>query len=115
MNKQLLLLTLSLFHFLPIGIRVLAAQTKTARPNVIIVMADDQSYGDLGCHGNPILQSPNLDQMYRESIRFTQFQVSPFCTPTRAALMTEPTKLVTYLFDKNDKAGGAYLTEVEAL
>ncbi len=58
------------------------------KPNVILVMTDDQGYGDLGCHGNPILKTPNLDTLYRESIRFTDFHVSPFCTPTRAALMT---------------------------
>ena len=58
------------------------------KPNVIIIMTDDQGYGDLGCHGNPILKTPNLDQLHSESIRFTDFHVSPFCTPTRAALMT---------------------------
>lgn len=57
-------------------------------PNVIIVMTDDQGYGDLSCHGNPILKTPNLDRLHGESIRFTDFHVSPFCTPTRAALMT---------------------------
>ena len=58
------------------------------KPNVIIVMTDDQGYGDLGCHGNPVLKTPNLDQLYADSVRFTDFHVSPFCTPTRAALMT---------------------------
>ncbi|MEW4561833.1 alpha-L-fucosidase [Bremerella sp. JC770] len=58
------------------------------KPNVIIVMTDDQGYGDLACHGNPILKTPNLDQLSAESVRFTDFHVSPFCTPTRAALMT---------------------------
>ncbi|TWT84590.1 Arylsulfatase precursor [Planctomycetes bacterium CA13] len=58
------------------------------RPNVVFIMTDDQGYGDLGCHGNPIVKTPNLDALYRESIRFTDFHVSPFCTPTRAALMT---------------------------
>ncbi|MEQ8556515.1 MAG: arylsulfatase [Cyclobacteriaceae bacterium] len=58
------------------------------KPNVIIVMTDDQGYGDLSCHGNPILKTPNLDKLYHESIRLTNFHVSPFCTPTRAALMT---------------------------
>jgi arylsulfatase A-like enzyme len=57
------------------------------RPNVILVMTDDQGYGDLGCHGNPILKTPHLDKMHAESVRFTDFHVSPFCTPTRAALM----------------------------
>ena len=59
-----------------------------ARPSVILVMTDDQGYGDLSCHGNPILKTPHLDKLHRESIRFTDFHVSPFCTPTRAALMT---------------------------
>ena len=58
------------------------------RPNVILVMTDDQGYGDLSCHGNPVLQTPHLDQLASESIRFTNFHVSSFCTPTRAALMT---------------------------
>lgn len=62
--------------------------TKGGKPNVILVMTDDQGYGDLGCHGNPILKTPELDKMYSESIRFSDFHVSPFCTPTRAALMT---------------------------
>ncbi|MEM9017800.1 MAG: arylsulfatase, partial [Verrucomicrobiota bacterium] len=57
-------------------------------PNVIIIMTDDQGYGDLSCHGNPILKTPHLDELHAESIRFTNFHVSPFCTPTRAALMT---------------------------
>lgn len=64
------------------------AASSADRPNVILVMTDDQGYGDLGCHGNPILETPHLDKMYSESVRFTDFHVSPFCTPTRAALMT---------------------------
>ena len=58
------------------------------KPNVVLIMTDDQGYGDLSCHGNPILKTPNLDRLHRESVRFTDFHVSPFCTPTRAALMT---------------------------
>ena len=53
------------------------------KPNVII-MTDDHRYGDLSCHGNPILKTPNLDQLHSESVRFTDFHVSPFCTPTRS-------------------------------
>jgi arylsulfatase A-like enzyme len=60
----------------------------TPPPNVIILMTDDQGYGDLGCHGNPIIQTPNLDSLYAESVRFTDFHVDPTCSPTRAALMT---------------------------
>lgn len=59
-----------------------------ARPNVILIMTDDQGYGDLSCHGNPILKTPHLDRLASESVRLTDFHVSPFCTPTRAALLT---------------------------
>ena len=59
-----------------------------SRPNVILLLADDQGYGDLACHGNPVLQTPNLDRLYSQSVRFTDFHVAPMCTPTRAQLMT---------------------------
>lgn len=57
-------------------------------PNIVFVITDDQGYGDLGCHGNPVIQTPNLDAFSRESVRFTDFHVSPTCAPTRAALLT---------------------------
>ena len=47
------------------------------RPNVIVVMTDDQGYGDLGCHGNPVLKTPHLDRMHGDAVRFTDFHVSP--------------------------------------
>ena len=56
--------------------------------NIIIVMTDDQGYGDIACHGNPILKTPNLDKLHSQSVRFTDFHVSPTCAPTRSALMT---------------------------
>ncbi len=59
-----------------------------SKPNVILIMTDDQGYGDLSCHGNPILKTPNLDKLHAQSVRMTDFHVSSFCTPTRAALMT---------------------------
>ena len=58
------------------------------KPNVILVMTDDVGYGDLACHGNPFVQTPNLDKLYAQSVRLTDFHVSPLCAPTRAALMT---------------------------
>lgn len=57
-------------------------------PNVILVITDDQGYGDLACHGNPVLETPNLDKLYSQSIRLTNFHVGPTCSPTRASLMT---------------------------
>ncbi len=59
-----------------------------ARPNIIVVITDDQGYGDFSCHGNPILKTPHLDALSAESVRFTDFHVSPTCSPTRSALMT---------------------------
>jgi arylsulfatase A-like enzyme len=58
------------------------------KPNVIVIITDDQGYGDLSIHGNPILQTPNLDKLHQQSIRLTDFHVAPMCTPTRAQLLT---------------------------
>ena len=59
-----------------------------AKPNIILVMTDDQGYGDLACHGHPFIQTPNLDKLYAQSTRFTDFHASPTCSPTRSALMS---------------------------
>ena len=58
------------------------------KPNVVLIMTDDQGYGDLACHGNTVIQTPQLDRLFSESIRLTNFHVNPACAPTRAALMT---------------------------
>ena len=58
------------------------------KPNVVFVITDDQGYGDLACHGNPVIQTPNLDRMHGESVRLTNYHVGPTCAPTRAGLMT---------------------------
>lgn len=58
------------------------------KPNVILIITDDQGYGDISAHGNPILKTPNLDQLRSESVRFTDFHVSPTCAPTRSAIFS---------------------------
>ena len=58
------------------------------QPNVVLVITDDQGYGDLSCHGNPVLKTPHLDELYEDSIRLTDYHVAPTCSPTRAALIT---------------------------
>jgi arylsulfatase A-like enzyme len=58
------------------------------RPNVVLIMTDDQGYGPVGRHGHPWIRTPGLDRMYDTSTRFTRFLVSPTCSPTRSALMT---------------------------
>jgi len=57
-------------------------------PNIIFILTDDQGYGDLSCHGHPILRTPHLDRLHDEGVRFTDFHVSPTCAPTRSALLT---------------------------
>jgi arylsulfatase A-like enzyme len=57
-------------------------------PNIVFILTDDQGYGDVGRHGHPHLETPHLDRLYDESVRFDNFYVSPSCSPTRAALMT---------------------------
>lgn len=77
-------------HFL-LAAFVLAAAlnvTLAAKPNVVLVMTDDQGYGDLSCHGNPILKTPNIDKLYGESVRLKDYHVAPTCSPTRSALLT---------------------------
>lgn len=70
-----------------LGAAVGRAQT-AERPNVVLIMTDDQGYGDLSLHGNPILETPTMDALGKASIRFTDFHVASVCTPTRGQLLT---------------------------
>jgi len=67
---------------------IVAASSSHSEPNVIIVLTDDQGYGDFSCLGNPVIKTPNLDKLHDESVRFTDFHVAPMCTPTRGQLMS---------------------------
>jgi len=59
-----------------------------SRPNIVLMMTDDQGYGPVGRHGHQWIRTPNLDELHDKSIRFTRFLVSPTCSPTRSAMMT---------------------------
>ena len=61
---------------------------RSNRPNVIVIMTDDQGYGDLGMRGNPYLKTPNLDQLAAESVELSRFYCEAVCAPTRASLLT---------------------------
>lgn len=63
-------------------------QKTSKRPNIVLIMTDDQGYGDLSIHGNPYLKTPNIDGLATRGVRFDRFFVSPSCAPTRAALLT---------------------------
>ncbi len=58
------------------------------KPNVIFILTDDQGYGDLACHGNAYIKTPNIDKLHDQSIRFTDYHVATTCAPSRAGLMT---------------------------
>jgi len=75
--------------FLTMTATAAAAQTTAATPpSVILILSDDQGYGDLSLHGNPHLATPNIDRIAKQGAQFTQFQVCPVCSPTRASLLT---------------------------
>jgi arylsulfatase len=84
MNRILLSLLVCAAGVLPLH----AASLKGSRPNIILVITDDQGMGDFSCMGNQLVKTPNMDRFYEGATRFTEFQVSPTCAPTRSALMS---------------------------
>ena len=83
--RLVVILLLSISSFSSV---MMAKKLENSRPNIILVMTDDQGMGDLSCLGNTILKTANIDQFYEGSTRMTDFQVSPTCAPTRSALMS---------------------------
>ena len=83
-----------LFRSLPLLLSLCVALAFPARaaaptpPNIVLIMTDDQGYGDLGSTGNPIVKTPHLDRLAAESSQLTDYHVAPTCSPTRAALLT---------------------------
>jgi len=72
----------------PSSLFLSSCATRSRRPNVILILTDDQGYGDLGCHGNDRLRTPSLDRLHGESVRFSNFYTCALCSPTRASLLT---------------------------
>jgi arylsulfatase A-like enzyme len=106
MSLQLLRLICFVFVTIPI---VLAQAQQS--PNVILIITDDQGYGDLGVTGNPHVRTPVIDKLAKESTRFNQFYVSPVCAPTRSSLMTGRYSLRTGVRDTYN--GGAMMAPTE--
>jgi len=79
---------LKLLGYGALSLRRGSAAISNIRPNIIFILTDDQGYGDIACHGNRFIKTPHMDRLHRESVRFTDFHVSPTCSPTRTALMT---------------------------
>ena len=68
---------------------LLSGIAKSERPNIVLIMADDLGYGDLGCYGHPYAKTPTLDKLASEGTRFTQAYASgPTCMPSRTGIMT---------------------------
>lgn len=88
-----------------------ASAQHAEKPNVILVITDDQGLGDLGYHGNPHIKTPVLDKLAGESVRFSQFLVSPVCAPTRSSLLTGRYSLRTGVHDTFK--GGAIMATSE--
>ena len=103
---RLLLIFLSSFY----GVVSIWCQRATP-PNVVLIITDDQGYGDLGFHGNHHIKTPHLDALAKESIRLNNFYVSPVCAPTRASLMTGRYSLRTGVRDTYN--GGAIMHNSE--
>ena len=76
------------FAFFAIVIALKAHLAVAQTPNVVIVLTDDQGYGDLGCTGNPIIKTPNIDHLASESTGLSDYHVAPTCSPTRCSLLT---------------------------
>lgn len=77
-----------LFTLLGLGLFSASLCAEPERPNFIIILADDLGWSDLGCYGNTFNETPNLDRLAREGMRFTQFYAGPVCSPTRANLQS---------------------------
>lgn len=79
---------LAIVCLLPACLLFAADIAKPARPNILLVVTDDMGYGDATCYWNTDLQTPAIDSVARNGIRFTQFRVNPLCAPTRASILT---------------------------
>lgn len=96
---------------LTLSVMTACTQQEIVRPNVVLIITDDQGYGDLGITGNPHVKTPVIDNFARESIRFNRFYVSPVCAPTRGSLMTGRYSLRTRIRDTSN--GGAIMATEE--
>jgi arylsulfatase A-like enzyme len=88
-NRELMKPTLTALAFLSLLGVAAAAEKPSGKPNIVLILADDLDYGDLGCYGSKRVKTPNIDRLAREGLRFTDFHSNgSTCSPTRAALMT---------------------------
>ena len=88
------------------------ADLQVGRPNIVLIISDDQGYHDLGCYGATDVKTPTLDRIAAEGVRLTNFYVTcSFCTPSRGSLLTGryPQRNGTYELFRNDRVNDGYL------
>lgn len=88
----------------PLAVRA-ADTAKAAKPNVLLIISDDQGFGDFGFMGNKLVRTPNLDRLARESAIYKNFIVAAACSPTRGALFTGRDHLLTGIWGVGERAG----------
>jgi arylsulfatase A-like enzyme len=93
------------------GLATQSLRSQQARPNLVIILTDDQGWWDVPSNGNPYVETPHLDRLAREGVQFTQFYACPVCAPTRASLMTGRHYLRTGVY--NTRFGGDHLDPAE--
>jgi arylsulfatase len=105
LNKELLFILFTFF------VAVTCFSQRNTKPNVLLIVTDDQGYGDFGFTGNPHVKTPTIDALAKKSVRFDNFYVSPVCSPTRASLMTGRYSLRTGIRDTYN--GGSIMASNE--
>jgi len=111
MNKHTLIGTVSLFLCSGLLQGITGKPVKALPPNILLILTDDAGIGDFGFCGNPLIKTPNLDNLAAQSTRFTNFFVSPVCAPTRASLMTGKYSEKSGVYDTYN--GGAVMATEE--
>ena len=111
MNKHTLIGTMSLCLFSGLLQGVTGKPVKARLPNILLILTDDAGIGDFGFCGNPLIKTPNLDNLAAQSTRFTNFFVSPVCAPTRASLLTGKYSETSGVYDTYN--GGAVMATEE--
>jgi len=87
-RRQFLISTAALAGAMSAGPMLSRCTAHSKKPNILLILTDDQGWGDVTSHNNPRLHTPTMDRLAAEGARFDRFYVSPVCAPTRASLLT---------------------------